>query len=70
MPGMEGSPVYNFQNQLIALLLPPLLSRVFRAEVRSYLVPLQHVVLLVLFEFSPGQHLTLVRKASFKTGNV
>ena len=52
MPGMEGSPVFNSQNQLIALLLPPLLSRDFRAEVRSCLVRSQRVVLVVLFVFS------------------
>lgn len=37
MPGMEGSPVFTSQGQLAAVLLPPLLSRAFNAEVRSCL---------------------------------
>lgn len=35
MPGMEGSPVLNSQEQVVAVLLPPLLSREFSAEVGS-----------------------------------
>ena len=34
MPGMEGSPAFNSQGQLVAILLPPLLSTDFKTEVR------------------------------------
>lgn len=33
MPGMEGSPAFNSQGQVVAILLPPLLSKDFKAEV-------------------------------------
>ena len=45
MPGMEGSPVFNAQGELAALLLPPLLSMDFRAEVCAFSLP-SHLCIL------------------------
>ena len=39
LPGMEGGPVFNQQKQLVAIMLLPLMSNTFNAEVSFNLLP-------------------------------